>query len=65
MDIQSHPQISVCREQQIRQFYNKTASEHLCVKSMNALFCAFMDKEQESSFWTSCPEVQIKMKEDT
>ncbi len=27
---------------------------------MNALFCAFMDKEQESSFWTSCPEVQIK-----
>ena len=29
-------------------------------KSMNALFCPFMDKEQESSFWTNCPEVQIK-----
>lgn len=25
--------ISVCREQQLRQFYNKTASEHLCVKA--------------------------------
>ena len=24
-------------------------------------FCPFMDKEQESSFWTNCPEVQIKM----
>ena len=23
-----------------------------------------MDKEQESSFWTNCPEVQIKKKED-
>ena len=34
-------------------------------KSMNALFCSFMDKEQESSFWTNCPEVQIKKKEDT
>ena len=34
-------------------------------KSMNALFCPFMDKEQESSFWTNCPEVQIKKKEDT
>ena len=31
-------------------------------KSMNALFCPFMDKEQESSFWTNCPEVQIKKK---
>lgn len=29
----SHAQISVCREQQLRQFYNKTASEHLCVKA--------------------------------
>lgn len=29
-------------------------------KSMNALFCSFMDKEQESSFWANCPEVQIK-----
>ena len=26
-------QIPVCREQQLRQFYNKTASEHLCVKA--------------------------------
>ena len=25
--------IPVCREQQLRQFYNKTASEHLCVKA--------------------------------
>ena len=25
-------------------------------------FCPFMDKEQESSFWTNCPEVQIKKK---
>ncbi len=33
-------------------------------KSMNALFCPFMDKEQESSFWTNCSEVQIKKKED-
>ena len=32
-------------------------------KSMNALFCPFMNKEQESSFWTNCPEVQIKKKE--
>jgi len=24
-----------------------------------------MDKEQESSSWTNCPEVQIKKKEDT
>ena len=28
-------------------------------------FYPFMDKEQESSFWTNCPEVQIKKKEDT
>ena len=28
-------------------------------------FCPFMDQEQESSFWTNCPEVQIKKKEDT
>lgn len=33
-------------------------------KSMNALFCPFMDKEQESSFWTNCPEAQIEKKED-
>ena len=58
-------EIPVCREQQLRQFYNKTATEHLCVKAWMLFFCLFKDKEQESSFWTNCPEVQIKMKEDT
>ena len=36
--VQRNRQLPVCREQQLRQFYNKTALEHLCVKSMNALF---------------------------
>ena len=58
-------EIPVCKEQQLRQFYNKTATEHLCVKAWMLFFCPFMDKEQESSFWTNCPEVQIKKKEDT
>lgn len=36
---------------QLRQFYNKTALEHLCVKSMNALFlCIYGQRTRKAAF---------------
>ena len=35
-NLATHSKISVCREQ-IRQFYNKTALEHLCVREKSSV----------------------------
>ena len=45
-------QIPVCREQQLRQFYNKTASEHLCVKAWMLFFVLSWTKNKKAvSTW--------------
>ena len=57
--------IPVCREQQLRQFYNKTASEHLCVKSINALFLSFRGQKRKAAFGQIVQKLKLKRRRIT